>query len=393
MYPNLYYFLKETIGVDIPGLKIVNTFGFCVAIAFLATAYFITKELKRREKLGLFLPELTEIEVGKPASVKELALNFLLGFILGFKIVGIFFTDGALKDPQGFVFSSNGNFLCGILVGLLFLFLKWSEKNKQKLEKPVVKKYYVWPSERVGDIVIISAVGGFAGAKIFDNLENWDRFIQDPIGNLFSASGLTYYGGLIVASISLWYYFRKHNISFIRMADACAAPLMLAYGMGRIGCEVAGDGDWGIVNTRPKPFAAFPDWLWASDYAHNVNKEGVPLPGCTWDDFCTHLPQPVFPTPLYEIIAGILLFLFLWSIRKKVTTVGKLFGAYLLVNGIERLLVEQIRVNTTYTIFGFHPTQAEIIAVFLIIGGIALIFKSGKWFNQERYPLPKPIEQ
>ena len=67
----------------------------------------------------------------------------------------------------------------------------------------------IWPSDRVGDITIIAAVAGFVGAKIFDNLENWDRFIQDPIGNLISPSGLTFYGGLIVATFTLWYYFRK----------------------------------------------------------------------------------------------------------------------------------------------------------------------------------------
>ena len=107
-----------------------------------------------------------------------------------------------------------------LLLGLFFAILKWWEKNKVKLAKPEKKIQRIWPADRVGDIVIIAAATGFLGAKIFDNLENWDRFIQDPIGNLLSPSGLTFYGGLIVASLSLLYYFRKHQIRFINVADA-----------------------------------------------------------------------------------------------------------------------------------------------------------------------------
>lgn len=383
MYPNLYYLLKETIGLSLPALKAVNMFGLCVAFAFFMTATVIVKEFKRRQALGIFTFEEQKMMIGKPASQAELISNFILGFVLGYKIVGVFLSDMAKENPQDFIFSLQGNWLAGLAVGALFCYLKWNEKNKIKLDKPTEKIIKVWPSDRIGDIVIISAVAGFVGAKIFDNLENWDRFIQDPIGNLFSASGLTYYGGLIFATLSLWYYFRKHHIRFIDVCDVCAPALMLAYGLGRIGCQVAGDGDWGKVNTHPKPFSWLPDILWAYDYPHNVNQEGVPLPHCTWDDYCTHLPQAVFPTPLYEIIASLLLFAFLWSIRKKITTPGKLFGIYILVNGIERLLIEQIRVNTTYDIFGFHPTQAEIIATLLIITGIVFITQSKKWFGEK----------
>ncbi|PZP47402.1 MAG: diacylglyceryl transferase, partial [Pseudopedobacter saltans] len=100
-----------------------------------------------------------------------------------------------------------------------------------------------------------------------------------------------------------------------------------------------------------------------------------------WDDYCTHLAQNVFPTPLYEIIVCIGLFFFLWSIRKKINVPGKLFGVYLFVNGLERVLIEQIRVNTKYDIFGFHPTQAEIIAVLLMLSGALLFWKSKDWFK------------
>ena len=415
MYPNLYYLFKDIFGWNLPALKIFNTFGCCVAISFLVCAWLLVKELKRKQAAGYFTYKEVNIVVGKPASIAELLINFFLGFVLGYKILALFIIKGALNDPQAFIFSSGGSFPAGVLVGLFFAGLKWWEKNKSKLANPEKRSIRIWPSDRVGDITIIAAIFGFAGAKIFDNLENWDRFIQDPIGNLFSPSGLTFYGGLIVASLALFYYFRKNKISFINVADAAAAPLMFAYGWGRMGCQVAGDGDWGIINNAfvsnadgtvqltnssgvfyrtltenanyyaaqfgsidkvqhaaVRPFWGLPNWMFAYTYPHNVNNEGIPLFGCTWDNYCNHLPIPVFPTPIYEIITCLLLFFFLWSIRKKMITPGRMFAVYLILNGIERFLVEHIRVNTQYHFLGLNPTQAEIISLGLIVAGAAL---------------------
>lgn len=372
MYPNLYYVFKELFGLEISALKIVNSFGFFVAIAFLVSAWVLVKELKRKQREGLLTYEEVTITVGEPASAGELLLNFVLGFVFGYKILGVFFTSGALNDPQAFIFSGNGNWAAGILLGLFFAVLKWRDKNKEKLAKPEKKTVRIWPSDRVGDITILAAVAGFAGAKVFDNLENWDRFIEDPIGNLFSASGLTFYGGLIVATIAIVWYLRKHKVAIIHAADAFGPVLMLSYALGRIGCQVSGDGDWGIVNTKPNPFSFLPDWAWSYTYPHNVNKVGEVIPNCTWDDYCTQLPAGVYPTPLYEIIACLLLFAVLWSLRKRIKVGGRIFAIYLFLNGFERFWIEKIRVNTPQHLFGFQPTQAEIISTLLMLTGIGL---------------------
>lgn len=415
MYPNLYYLFKDVFGWNLPALKIVNSFGFCVALSFLGCAWLLVKELKRKQAAGYFTYKETTIEVGRPVSIGELVINFFLGFLLGYKLLGIFIIKGAMNDPQEFIFSSLGSLPAGILLGLFFAGFKWWEKNKSKLPNPEKRVIRIWPSDRVGDMTIIAAVFGFAGAKVFDNLENWDRFIQDPIGNLFSPSGLTFYGGLIVASLALFLYFRKNKISFINVADAIAPGLMFAYGWGRMGCQIAGDGDWGIINSAfvsdadgtvqlmdststfnkvltdhgsyyirefgslgavqhasVKPFLGLPDWLFAYTYPHNVNNEGIPIFGCTWDNYCNHLPMPVFPTSIYEIIACLLIFAFLWAIRKRIKIPGRMFAIYLILNGIERFLVEHIRVNTQYHFLGINPTQAEIISLGLVIGGIVL---------------------
>jgi phosphatidylglycerol---prolipoprotein diacylglyceryl transferase len=421
MYPNLYYAFKDIFGAAPSGLRFINSFGFFVALSFLAAAYVLTLELKRKERAGLMTFQEVKMVVGKQASMGELLLNFLLGFLLGYKIIGLFLSDSkATADPQQFIFSSEGNWPVGITLGLLFAGLKWWEKHKQKLDKPEERTIRIWPHDRVGDLVIYAALFGFLGAKIFHNLENWQDFKENPIEALLSFSGLTFYGGLICAAVAIYFYSRKHKFSFRQLCDAMAPTLILAYSLGRIGCQVAGDGDWGVLNsayvTVPgneskvelvdstrfqqtlnthssfylrafqvnnvsevphisvKAPGWLPNWLFAYSYPHNVVNEGVRIPGCEEEQYCNQLPIPVFPTPFYETVVSFLLFLLLWSLRKKMKVPGTLFGVYLIVNGFERFFIEQIRVNTKYDIFGFQPTQAEIIAVALIVTGAAIYF-------------------
>lgn len=161
------------------------------------------------------------------------------------------------------------------------------------------------------------------------------------------------------------------------MLDVGAPGMMLAYGVGRIGCHLSGDGDWGIVNLNPKPFNWLPDWLWAYTYPNNVAGEGNPIPGCV-GKFCNELAQPVYPTPIYEVIAALLIFWFLWKIRTKVKVPGMMFGIYMMFAGVERFLVELIRVNSKYNVAGIPFTQAELISLILFIGGILLVAYSSK---------------
>lgn len=371
MYPNLYYAFKDLFGIELQGLKMVNSFGFFVAMCFLAAAWIITQELKRKQKQGFMVYTEEKIKVGAPADFLELTINFFLGFVLGFKIIGAFLIDEAFQDPPSFIFSTKGHWPMGLLMGLAFGGLKWWEKKKQQLAVPEERIIRVWPHDRVGDMVIFAAISGFIGAKIFHNLENWNEFIQDPIGNLVAFSGLTFYGGLIMGTLAVIYYARKYKMPVIHLADAIAPGLMLGYAIGRVGCQVSGDGDWGIVNSSPKPFSWLPDSFWAYRYPHNVLNEGVPIPGCV-GEYCNQLPQAVFPTPLYESIACLFLFGVLWLLRTRIQIAGRLTAVYLMMNGVERFLIEKIRVNTTYNFGSFQPTQAEIISTILFLGGVVL---------------------
>ena len=373
MYPNLYYAFKDIFGVEWTFLRFVNSFGFFVARAFIVAAILLAKELRRKSRQGYFQPTEMQVMVGQPATALDLGLNFLLGFLLGYKIVALFIMRGsATEDPQAFIFSTLGSWPAGIGLGLLFAGMKWWDKNKKKLAKPEKRTVRIWPHDRVGEITIIALIFGLLGAKIFDIFENWGGFLKDPQSYLFSPSGLTWYGGLICAALGIWWYAKKHKIGLWHLNDAAAPTLMLAYSIGRIGCQVAGDGDWGIrSNLADKP-GFLPDWMWSYRFPHNVNEEGIHIPGCTDVKYCNQLEFGVYPTPFYEVIACFLLFLLLWSLRKKFKVPGTLFGFYLILNGIERFLVEKIRVNNRLDIFGFRPTQAEVISSFLIISGIAI---------------------
>ena len=381
MYPNLYYAFKDIFGIEITGLKLVNSFGFFVALSFIISAWVLSLEMRRKEQQGLLGHTEETIVIGAKASFAELLLNFVVGFIFGYKIIGAFTLQDALNDPQAYILSMRGNMAAGLGVGLFFAALKWWEKNKEKLATPESRTVRIWPHDRVGDIVIYAAAFGFLGAKIFHNLENWNDFVKDPMGSLISFSGLTFYGGLICATFAIIHYARKNNIKVIQLADCMAPTMMLAYALGRIGCQVSGDGDWGIPNLHAKPLSFIPDWCWAYRYPNNVVGEGIPISGCT-GPYCNQLPIPVYPTALYEIVACLILFFILWSVRKRIKIPGQLAGLYLVFNGMERFFIEKIRVNTKYESLPFRPTQAEIISVLLIIAGVILLTNSKKWFSK-----------
>lgn len=213
------------------------------------------------------------------------------------------------------------------------------------------------PSTIMGTVTVITVFGGFAGAKVFHILENLDAFLAAPLDMIFSSGGFTFYGGLIFASIGVVWYVRKKGLSVGRFIDAVAPTLILAYGIGRIGCHLAGDGDWGIESDPAARPAFLPEWLWAETYPNNI-LTGAPL------------PAPVYPTSLYEFAAGVLLFGFLWLIRKHNHAPGWLFSMYLLVAGIERFFIERIRVNNEFDLLGVTVTQAEVISVVLVALGV-----------------------
>ncbi len=377
MYPTLFHFFYDVFGLEIDKLKFFPAFGFIVATSFIAAAFFFGRELKRKEQLGLLFPSTEKMLVGKPASTGELALNGLIGFIFGFKIIGIIVGEADGMEMKGYMSSSHGSWVAGLLLAGVFVYMKYHEKQKEKLPEPKWIDAKIFPSQRVGEITMVAAVSGIIGAKIFHQFEYWEEFKANPIESLLSTSGLTFYGGLICGALAVGYYVRKKQMNPWVICDAIAPSLILAYAIGRIGCQVSGDGDWGIENISPKPewMSFLPDWMWAYNFPHNVNEVGVKIADCgAWAPYCNQLPIPVYPTAFYETIMGLLIFGILWLLRKRISTPGVIFSLYLIFNGMERFIIEQIRVNSTFEFLGITMTQAQLISSILMIMGVFGIF-------------------
>lgn len=384
MYPSIYDMFFDLFGVQWLPLKFVQTFGFFVALSFLAANFVMTIELKRKEKEGLIQGKSVIFWEGKMSSLTDYITTALTGFLLGWKILYAFtHLDTVSANPQAFILSSEGSILLGISVAALLTGYKYYTENKVRLETPIKHEKIRHPYELMGNITLISAISGFAGAKIFHHLEYWDEFIQDPIGALSSPfSGLTFYGGLICGGGAVLWYAARNGINWRIMLDVGAPAMMLAYALGRVGCHMSGDGDWGIVNNAPKPgwMSFLPDWIWAYNYPNNVNQVCNPYTGnealmhsCNWEE-TPYLIAPVFPTPFYETVVCLLLFGLIWWLRPKFKVAGTLFFFYLMLNGFERFLIEKIRVNSKYNLLGIEITQAEIISFVFIFSGILMMY-------------------
>ncbi len=387
MYPDLSYILHALFGTPADnGTSVVKTFGLLLVIAILVAAFMLERELRRKGKEGLMPPVKTKIIVGEPASPMSLFLNGLLGFFLFAKFYYAYqhFADFQV-DPADILLSLKGNLPAGILGALVFGGLKFWEKKQTQLDKPVEKMLVVHPYDRIGDITIIAALSGVIGAKLFAMVEDIDLVVSGQLtmsqflGQFLSGSGMAIYGGLIVAFFTCFFYLRHYKIPPIHVMDAVAPALLVAYGIGRLGCHLSGDGDWGIpieeVNAAGEVLYSYtkpgwlPEWLWAQDYGHNVLRQGVPIEGCELR-YCNRLETPVFPTSIYELIMGVGLGGLLWSLRKRIVIPGMLFFLYLVCNGFERFWIEKIRVNERYDILGMQSTQAEFISVILMLIGV-----------------------
>jgi phosphatidylglycerol:prolipoprotein diacylglycerol transferase len=217
---------------------------------------------------------------------------------------------------------------------------------------------YKYNPELASTIVFATAVGGLIGARLLFIVEEWQGFLAAPWRYIFTGAGFTWYGGFFGGAIGGWWVLKKNNISTLVGFDIGAPALALAYGVGRIGCHVAGDGDWGTVT----------DVAWGVAYTNAI---------VGWADPNTGIPYPpgvrVHPTSIYEFLQGVFVFAILWSVRKKGLPAGTLAWLYLVLAGLMRFIVEIWRINPAV---GFGLSEAQwFSAALVILGGILLVRK------------------
>ena len=205
-------------------------------------------------------------------------------------------------------------------------------------------------------IVFAGAVGGLLGARVLFILEEWSSFVRSPWEFIFSGAGFTWYGGVIGGALAATWVVRREGIPWLKAADICAPALALAYGIGRIGCHVSGDGDWGIETAA----------AWGVAYTNAI---------IGWVNPITGIPYPpgvrVHPTPIYEFIQSLVVFGILWPLRKKGYADGTIFWLYLILSGAARFTVEFWRVNPAVAL-GF--TEAQWFSLVLLLAGCFLLY-------------------
>jgi phosphatidylglycerol---prolipoprotein diacylglyceryl transferase len=211
-------------------------------------------------------------------------------------------------------------------------------KRLSELGKPVDWAY---------EISFAALAGGFIGARVYFMAQNWDDVKDDFFGSVFSGEGLVWYGGAIGGAVAVvaWAWWR--GFLGLALLDLCAPALALGYAIGRVGCQLSGDGDYGTASDLP----------WAMSYPDGT----VPT------------DQQVHPTPVYETLAMGLAAWVLWQLRDRLRP-GMLFALYLVLAGMERFLVEFVRRNDE--VVGGLTTPQLVSLGMMVVGALWLTLAS-----------------
>jgi len=218
-------------------------------------------------------------------------------------------------------------------------------------------KRYGYDPELASTMIFAAAIGGLIGARLLFILEYWSYFVRSPWDLIFSGAGFTWYGGMLGGAIAVTWLVRRRRIPWLEAADISAPALTIAYGIGRIGCHIAGDGDWGTLSDMP----------WAVAYTNAIIGWVHPLTG---------VPYPpgvrVHPTPIYEFLQSLVILAVLWPLRKKGYSSGAIFWLYLILAGLARFGVEFWRVNP---VVGLGMTEAQWFSLVFILLGACLFYQ------------------
>lgn len=203
----------------------------------------------------------------------------------------------------------------GVLMSLAFLVAGYV------MQRDFARKHE--PRDLAWEIVGFGVVGGLLGARLHQALYHWSEFVAHPLGFVTGQSGLVWYGGVLGGVVATIWPIRRAGVSYASALDTGALGLTIGLAIGRIGCHLSGDGDWGTPTDLP----------WGVAYTNGT----------------AHWPYPpgiaVHPAALYEMATLLVIFGLLLRLRAHVAPAGALFAIYLLLSGLTRFLVEFVRTN------------------------------------------------
>jgi phosphatidylglycerol:prolipoprotein diacylglycerol transferase len=233
--------------------------------------------------------------------------------------------------------------------------------------------------------VVWGAIAGIAGSRIYDLFDNWPFYMAAPWSIVLSGAGFVWYGGLIAGLVSTWLVARHYRVPFLTVADMCAPALILGQAFGRMGCQLSGDGDWGLPSTLPWAMA-YPKAIvgWHGDL-HLANGSLIPSTvlkldphGALVDGFFPGVR--VHPAPVYEILLYVTIFCVLWALRKRINVPGRILYLYLMLAGAARFIAEFVRINPR-VLWGL--SEAQIISAAMMAAGA-----TAWYWSMARQPAP-----
>ena len=231
-------------------------------------------------------------------------------------------------------------------------------------------------------IVLWGAVGGLAGARLYDVFDNWRLYMANPITIVWSGSGFVWFGGFIGGVTAAYFVARHYKVSFGATADMCGPALAIGQALGRIGCHLSGDGDWGLPSTLPWA-VAYPKAIvgWNSQTVLKLDAHDNLVSGF-------FAGVRVHPAPIYEAILYTIVFIILWSMRRRSGVAGRIFYLYLVLLGGCRFMVEFVRINPR-VLWGL--SEAQLISIVMMAGGAAALYMTGGVLSG--WPREKPAPQ
>ena len=371
MFPTL-----DTIINRLLGTHIVYSFPTYNAIFYIAIflaflwGYFT---IRIQESRGSFPPISGKEKIQEPITWAHYLSRLIPAFVFAYFLIGVLIHyEEFIDNSQEWIRSLKGSWTGGLFIALVLFLNLFFKSRKYVRDQNARVPQKVFFSSEVWKVALATVVFGLIGARLFEFIEHLNAIEGDFFQRLFISGGMNFYGAVVFGMVTIAWYVKKLNVNVWRVMDVAGTTMLAAYALGRMACMFSGDGCWGIENPNPQPewLSFLPEWTWAFDFPHNSINAGVEIPGCS-GDYCHVLGTPVFPTPIYESTMTLIALAITLLIQRSLQKVGQVLFVAVFLLGINRLIIERIRINPTYEILNISLTQADMISIGLLIISIS----------------------